>query len=89
MQREFIAIGELDLVELDVRALGAEQARLEGFGHGAFRGEQRKGPLAGGARLDNLILQSRQIFQRLIHGEDGANQLQEIRGVGAGLRMVD
>ena len=56
--------------------------RLRGFGHGIFRGEHFKDAFGGGAGLDDLILQSRQIFQRLIDGDDGNQELNEIRGLG-------
>ena len=49
---------------------GVEHFRLRGFGHGIFRGEQFKDALGGGARLDDLVLQPREVFQRLVNVDD-------------------
>ena len=63
VQRDLLAVGKMDVLELDVRAGGVELSGVGGFHHGGWRVEQGENALAGGARLDDLILQLRQIFQ--------------------------
>jgi hypothetical protein len=54
-----------------------------------LRVEQGEGAFAGGARLDDLILQLREVFQGLIHEKNTADQLQEHRGIGVAGRQIN
>ena len=79
----------MHVLKLNVRAGGLELSRLGGFKHQRLRIQQREGAFTGGARLNDLILQLGQVFQRLIHEKNTADQLQKICGVGMALRAVN
>ena len=82
VQHGFFAISKIHVVEINIRAGGLERAGLRRFGHGAVCVQQHKGAFAGGARLDDLVLQPRQIFHRRIHHDQAEDQLQKISGIG-------
>ena len=77
-QYKFVAVGKMNVVELNRRVRRAQENGLRGLANGVPGFQQFKNPLAGGAGLGQLVVETAERFQRLIHQENAADELEKI-----------
>ena len=86
VQRDFFAVGKMDVVELNVRAGGLECFWLRWLKDGVSHIEQIKDALAGGARLLKLALKTHDVFDGAIHEKHSDCKWNQIDGMSALLK---
>ena len=79
-QDRLLPVIELNPIELDRRVGGMQPDRRRRILHRGRGVQQFKGPLARRPRLLQLVLQTAQAFDRLIHHEHPGNKLDQIPG---------